>query len=107
MTNPFKRAEKHGAPDMRVTPPPSAETPMQPPPELETALAHRTRQRDEEIDRNFKIGTRMIELQAINAELLAALERALQSVCKCGSSDCYETNVRRQANAAIAKARGE
>ena len=40
-------------------------------------------------------------------ELLAALKRTLSSVCKCGSSDCYETDVRRQAEAAIAKARGE
>ena len=31
MTNPFNRADKHGAPDMRPTSPPSAETPMQPP----------------------------------------------------------------------------
>ena len=31
MTNPFNRADKHGAPDMRPTAPPSAETPMQPP----------------------------------------------------------------------------
>ena len=31
MTNPFNRADKHGAPDMRVTAPPSAETPMQRP----------------------------------------------------------------------------
>ena len=28
MTNPFNRADKHGAPDMRPTAPPSAETPM-------------------------------------------------------------------------------
>ena len=28
LTNPFRRADKHGGPDMRVTAPASAETPM-------------------------------------------------------------------------------
>ena len=31
MHNPFRRADKHGAPDMRVTAPPSAERPMDAP----------------------------------------------------------------------------
>ena len=31
LTNPFKRADKHGAPDIRPTAPASAEMPMQPP----------------------------------------------------------------------------
>ena len=31
MHNPFRRADKHGAPDMRVTAPVSAETPMSAP----------------------------------------------------------------------------
>ena len=38
-------------------------------------------------------------------ELLAALEAVLPAVCKCGSSDCFETNARAVAEAAIAKAR--
>ena len=40
-------------------------------------------------------------------DLLEALERALPSLCKCGSRDCCETTVRQQAVAAIAKAKGE
>ena len=118
MTNPFNRADKHGAPDMRPTSPPSAETPMQPPncAEHQIALDHRTRQRDEEIDRNFKIGKRMVELEAINVELLAALETIGNDDCleDCpdivenlpfgaeSNCDCNE----RIARAAIAKAKG-
>ena len=89
MTNPFNRADKHGAPDMRVTPTPSAETPMPPPANVQFMTAR------EQVEHGHRTRGEptYAELQAINAELLAALERALQSVCKCGSSDCYETEV--------------
>ena len=34
MANPFRRADRHGAPSIRPTPPESAETPMQDPIEV-------------------------------------------------------------------------
>ena len=70
MTNPFNRADKHGAPDMRVTPPPSAETPMPPPANVQFMTAR------EQVEHGHRTRGEptYAELQAINAELLAALE---------------------------------
>ena len=42
MANPFRRADRHGAPSIRPTPPESAETPMQDPIEAD-ALPAETR----------------------------------------------------------------
>ena len=71
MTNPFNRADKHGAPDMRPTPPPSAETPMEPPPGLyiDGTLYPFDASRPADA-----------ELKAINVNLLAALESGIARV---------------------------
>ena len=69
---------------------------------------------DEEGNIALQDGTSEYEVNQANAnliaaapDLLAALERALPSLCKCGSRDCYETEVHQQAVAAIAEAKGE
>ena len=77
MTNPFNRADKHGAPDMRVTPPASAETPMAPPPAMNVGGTWYPLDAGEPMTLGEKWDRRSLtyaELQAINAELLAALE---------------------------------
>ena len=48
MANPFRRADRHGAPSIRPTPPESAETPMQDPIEAGTLPAET---RDLPVDR--------------------------------------------------------
>ena len=103
MTNPFNMADKHGAPDMRVTAPPSAETPMTNPMWRQTMTAaeqvehgHRTRGEPT-----------YAELQAINAELLAALEKAKETIAYWHGSiglDLYQQSPEMQiVNAAIAQ----
>ena len=52
--------------------------------ELETALAHRTRQRDEAIDRNLSLGQSITKSQAINAELLGGIRADV-----CGNHACW------------------
>ena len=86
MTNPFNRADKHGAPDMRVTPPESAETPMQP-----TAAELWPRTRGEPT---------YAELKAQRNELMAALELMAYGHRHEHQCDCYK-----QVDAAIAKAK--
>ena len=119
MTNPFNRADKHGAPDMRPIAPPSAETPMQPPVNqtitLPSAMVPAERpMRPITIDNvQFMTAAEQVEhghrtrgeptyaeLLAINADLLDALE----GLC---SADFGFTNDEWDvADAAIARARG-
>ena len=98
MTNPFNRADKHGAPDMRPTcatvggNADARPTSVQfiPPWEM-VENGHRVRG-----------GETYAELQAINVELLAALELMAFGHRHEHQCDCY-----RQVNDAIAKAKGE
>ena len=99
MTNPFNRADKHGAPDMRPTAPASAETPMRPP-TVDNVQFMTAREQVEHGHRTRGEPT-YAELQAINAELLAALEGALS-----GGALHPKTDAADRARAAIAKAKG-
>ena len=75
MTNPFNRADKHGAPDIRPTAPPSAETPMRPP--TVANVQFMTAAEQVEHGHRTRGEPTYAELQAINVELLAALRWAI------------------------------
>ena len=92
MTNPFNRADKHGAPDMRVTPPPSAETPMPRPSGVQFIPPWEMMENGHRV----RGGETYAELQAINAELTAMIECALECGCETAESVgmcgiCYGT----------------
>ena len=82
MTNPFNRADKHGAPDMRVTAPPSAGTPMQPPVNVQFMTAR------EQVEHGHRTRGEptYAELQAINAEMLQRWKHIWKTLCV--AADC-------------------
>ena len=123
MHNPFRRAARNGAPDMRVTAPPSAETPMPAPwvaipiprpsglGSLESQLAEARRQNDA---MNVEVAKLMGENDRLRHRInaltspdflvaLIALRREFEQVV--AVPDAFTAF--NQATAAIAKAKGE
>ena len=98
MTNPFNRADKHGAPDMRPTAPASAEKPMRP--ITIDNVQFMTAAEQVEHGHRTRGEPTYAELQAINAELLGALERIMRQNIIPDYWTCFA-----DANHAIAKAK--
>ena len=99
MTNPFNRADKHGAPDIRPTAPPSAETPMRPP--TVANVQFMTAAEQVEHGHRTRGEPTYAELQAITADLFVALLNMLSwhgtieenQLCWCSGCSAARTSV--------------